>query len=118
MAFETKPLSKVIYQKDAETGVARIILNNPEKANAQGHDICWGVEECLYQAEADHDVKVVILKANGKGFCSGHVYNGDGTAENLARASERFGTGWKGTSDVFLWPCCTSGSFRSRPSRR
>jgi len=102
---ERTELETVIYEK--EGSVARIILNRPEKANAQNSAMVWDVERCLDDAEADYAVKVVILKANGRGFCAGHdVPGGPGgpTAfPEFTRAREA-GHPWKGQADLFLWP--------------
>jgi enoyl-CoA hydratase len=105
--MERRELETVIYEKDGP--VARIILNRPEKANAQNSVMVWDVEACLDDAEADYDIKVVVLKANGRGFCSGHdVPSGPGGRPDdvfpeFARAHEA-GHPWKGQADLFLWP--------------
>ena len=51
----------------------RITLNWPEKANAQDQKLADEVDAALLDADRDYDIKVLILKANGKGFCSGHA---------------------------------------------
>jgi enoyl-CoA hydratase/carnithine racemase len=65
----------------------------------------WAVDGALKAARADYDVKVVIIKANGRGFCSGHaISNAEGVfpefEENLARTGNRI----IGASTLFLWP--------------
>lgn len=67
-------LGRVIYE--TEGPVARIVLNWPDKANAQSSEMVWQVDACLDRAEDDAAVKVVILKGNGKGFCAGHAMGG------------------------------------------
>src|SRR5260370_27458859 len=67
--MDRQELDTVIYEKEGP--VARIILNRPEKANAQNSAMVRDVDRCLTDAERDYDVKVLILKANGGGFCSG-----------------------------------------------
>ena len=74
--MERRELETVIYEKDG--AIARIILNRPEKANAQNSAMVWDVENSLKDAEADYAIKVVILKANGNGFCAGHDVGGGG----------------------------------------
>ena len=95
----------MIYEK--ENSVARIILNRPEKANAQNAAMVHDVEECLNEAEADYDIKVVLIKANGKGFCAGHDVSGfGGPSDPLPEftAANEAGHPWKGQADLFLWP--------------
>jgi enoyl-CoA hydratase len=101
--MERHELETVIYEKDAP--VARIILNRPEKANAQNSPMVWDVENSLKDAEADYAIKVVIMKANGNGFSSGHDVGGGGAPESpeFATAMEA-GHPWDGPATLFLWP--------------
>jgi enoyl-CoA hydratase len=104
-AVERQELETVIFEK--EGAVARIILNRPEKANAQNAAMVWDVDRCLDDAERDYAIKVVILKANGRGFCSGHdVPAGPGGANTFPEftAAHEAGHPWKGQGDLFLWP--------------
>jgi enoyl-CoA hydratase len=102
-AVERQELETVIFEKEGP--VARIILNRPEKANAQNSPMVWDVENCLKDAEADYAIKVVIMKANGRGFCSGHDVAGPGGPsfpefEDAAQA----GHPWGGPGTLFMWP--------------
>jgi enoyl-CoA hydratase/carnithine racemase len=101
--MERRELETVIYEKDGP--VARIVLNRPEKANAQNPAMVWDVENSLKDAEADYSVKVVILKANGRGFCSGHDVSDPGAPQypEFLEASEA-GHPWGGSATLFLWP--------------
>ena len=87
---------------DAADGVAEITLDYPERGNLQDHDMVWAFDEALDLAEADYDVKVVLIKANGKGFCSGH--DGLGDYPEFHENRERTGTTWTGQSTLFLDP--------------
>jgi len=64
--FET-----IVYEKDGP--VARIVLNTPEKANIQTARQVYDMDEALVLADDDDEVKVLVLKANGQGFCAGHA---------------------------------------------
>ena len=72
--MEAQDLGRVLYEKDG--AIARIVLNWPEKANSQSSEMVWQVTQALDLAEHDYDVKVVIIKGNGKGFCAGHMISG------------------------------------------
>jgi methylglutaconyl-CoA hydratase len=48
-----------------------ITLNRPEKRNALSSELVAELKDAFSKAEADINVKVVILKANGESFCSG-----------------------------------------------
>lgn len=63
----------ILVEKDGP--IARLILNRPEKHNALKFDDLDTLVEALHDAEADDDIKVVILKGRGQSFCSGHDYN-------------------------------------------
>ncbi len=100
---ETTELEAVIYEREGH--IARIILNQPEKANAQSSAMVRDVEACLNDAEKDYGVRVVILKANGNGFCSGHLIGRQGTAyEEFKEAQEKVGSAWMPQYDLFVWP--------------
>ena len=68
---------RIIYQKDGP--IAKITLNWPEKANAQDQKLAEEVDAALLDADRDYDIKVLVLKANGKGFCSGHAIGDNAT---------------------------------------
>jgi len=63
-------MAEVLYDVDGH--VATITMNRPEVANAQDSALIDGIDHCLDLADADDDVRVVILKGNGKHFSSGH----------------------------------------------
>jgi enoyl-CoA hydratase/carnithine racemase len=96
-------LEAVIYEREGP--LARIILNQPETANAQSSAMVRDVETCLYEAERDYDVRVLVLKAIGRGFCSGHLIGKQGTAyEEFREAQEKVGSAWQPQFDLFVWP--------------
>ncbi len=51
--------------------IAWITLNRPEKRNALSFPLVTELRSAFAQAETDERVKVVVLKAEGKSFCSG-----------------------------------------------
>jgi len=61
--------SEVLYA--VEANVATITLNRPEVHNALTDPMFDEVVEGLRRAADDDDVKVVVLKGEGKSFCSG-----------------------------------------------
>jgi enoyl-CoA hydratase len=78
MASET-----VLYEVDA--AIATITMNRPEAANAQNSALIDGLDEAFDRADADDEVRVVILAAAGKHFSAGHdlkelVTDGQGDA--------------------------------------
>jgi enoyl-CoA hydratase len=62
----------VTYQTLDEGRIARIWLNRPEAHNAQNRTLLVQLDEAFGRAEADDNVRVVILAARGKNFSAGH----------------------------------------------
>ena len=54
-----------------DDGVARIVLNRPEKRNCLNEALVEAFFESLDIIRADRDLKVVITKGAGKAFSSG-----------------------------------------------
>lgn len=51
--------------------VATILLNRPEKLNAFNSDMLQAWQQALRDAQADPEVRVVVLTGAGRAFCSG-----------------------------------------------
>ncbi len=62
--------STILYQ--VEGPVATITLNRPEVANAQDTALIDELDAALDAADANADVRVVVLAANGRHFSAGH----------------------------------------------
>ena len=67
-------LDHVQYEIDDQVGV--ITLNRPEAANAQSPKVLAELDLAWKAADADHDVKVIVLKSTGKHFSAGHDMSG------------------------------------------
>ncbi|MGA5463120.1 enoyl-CoA hydratase [Mycobacterium sp. NPDC050041] len=63
---------QVTYESLDEGRIARIWLNRPESQNAQSRTLLVQLDEAFTRAEADDQVRVVILAARGKNFSAGH----------------------------------------------
>jgi enoyl-CoA hydratase len=64
MAYQT-----LLYEKAGR--VARIVLNRPERLNAIDLGMPDELERAVAEANADGDVRVIILKGAGRAFCAG-----------------------------------------------
>jgi methylglutaconyl-CoA hydratase len=73
-------------------GIARIVLNRPEKRNALDGALVEKIGTELANAEADPAIRVVLLAGEGPDFCSGadlaelRAMASNGPAENIAAA--------------------------------
>jgi enoyl-CoA hydratase len=59
-------------------GIGRIVLNRPEKRNAQDYRMLYELDAAFTAAARDENVKVIILAAEGKDFSSGHELHARG----------------------------------------
>ena len=60
------------YETFDEGRIVRILLNRPEARNAQNRGMLVELDEAFLAAEADDEVRVVILGGEGLMFSSGH----------------------------------------------
>jgi enoyl-CoA hydratase/carnithine racemase len=61
--------AEVLYA--VEAGIATVTLNRPERMNAISRPMLAQLSTCLLRADADPEVRVVILTATGRAFCAG-----------------------------------------------
>jgi enoyl-CoA hydratase len=62
----------VLYETLDEGRIARIMLNRPEARNAQNRGLLVELNDAFLRAEADDEVRVVILGGMGPMFTAGH----------------------------------------------
>ena len=66
-------MSNITVHQDADTGIATITLNRPDRRNALSLEL---MRELIVELEdlrpRQKQIRAVILAANGKVFCSGH----------------------------------------------
>ena len=61
-----------------QAGIARIVLNRPDKMNAQGVVMTYELDDAFKRACQDDSVNVIILAGEGKNFCAGHDLSREG----------------------------------------
>jgi enoyl-CoA hydratase/carnithine racemase len=97
-------MAHVQYETDGPIGV--ITLDRADKANAVNQQSLDELDEAWSEAAADQDVRVIVLKANGKHFSSGHDMTGSDEAlsGNGAKKSAA-GLDWKerGLQAIYEW---------------
>jgi enoyl-CoA hydratase len=105
---------RIIFEKQGP--IATITLNWPEKANAQDQKQVEEIDDALRNADRDYDIKVLVLKANGKGFCSGHaIGNNSVDYPEFVEGFKATGTPWKPQTDLFVKPILNLWEF-SKPT--
>jgi enoyl-CoA hydratase/carnithine racemase len=85
----TDQQSPVLYEA-LTNGVAVVTLNRPERMNAWGGGLAAAFYRSMDAAEADPNVRVIVLTGNGRAFCAGADM---GDLDTISGASESTGTG-------------------------
>jgi enoyl-CoA hydratase len=73
----------VLYQALDGGQIVRIMLNRPEVRNAQNRGLLVELDDAFLRAEADDDVRVVILGGMGPMFSAGHDMGSKVSREEL-----------------------------------
>jgi 2-(1,2-epoxy-1,2-dihydrophenyl)acetyl-CoA isomerase len=76
-----------VLHSDAD-GIRRITLNRPEAANALRPVDRNRLIELINEADEDHAVRVVVIAANGRHFCSGADLTGIAGSGDTKRATD------------------------------
>jgi len=69
-----------------EKSVMSIVLNRPEKLNAISFDMCRALEDAVEDAAHDRDIRIIVLRGEGKCFSSGIDLN------SLRQETEKYPT--------------------------
>jgi len=78
----------VLYEKDRCGSVAVVTLNRPEVLNAYNVAMRDALYECLLAVRDDPDVRVMVLRGNGRAFSTGGDISEFGTAPSPVEARE------------------------------
>lgn len=78
-------------QYTAQTPLAFITLNRPERLNAINRDLTRALEDAVAGANRDPDVRVIVLRGAGLAFCAGYDLETAPAAEARVQESTR---GW------------------------
>lgn len=81
--------------------VAELILNRPDKMNAIDGDCLRLFREHMAAVEADEQLRVLIVRANGRAFCAGADLEYVDNRLTGAASYADFLTEWHGTYELF-----------------
>ena len=84
MAYET-----VLY--DVQDNILTITLNRPEKLNAFTHGMVPELIDCFDRADADDNVRAIIVTGAGRAFCAGADISARALTAPRAAVSRRHG---------------------------
>lgn len=64
----------LVVERDSR-GVVTITLNQPSRFNVLSEEVLTHLQTALDRIETDENVRLVLLRGNGKAFCAGHDLN-------------------------------------------
>jgi enoyl-CoA hydratase len=99
---------------DVADGVATITLNRPDRANAQHQPLLEELNQAWEDAAADDNVRVILLRAEGKHFSAGHDTSHEASANNPDLAKVRDGIPKTGTLELYKWEARVYFGFSRR----
>lgn len=72
-ATKNSPLSAdPILLRELSDGILTLTLNRPAQFNALSGELLEALQQALDEAAVDVAVRVIVIGANGRGFCAGH----------------------------------------------
>ena len=78
----------ILYQSDPDSSIARLTLNRPDRLNAINDQMQVEIADAVAQADADPNVRVLIITGAGRAFCAG------GDMNQLGGSTNGNGSGW------------------------
>ena len=66
------PIAQDVLLSTTRDAITTLTLNRPEKFNSLSTELIEKLQSELDRIAADRSIRVVILAASGRGFCSGH----------------------------------------------
>ena len=80
-----QPEEQDIVRYEAADGIAWITMNRPEYHNAQNGKMTYLLDDVFKAAVADDEVKVIVLRGEGKHFSAGHDIGTPGRDVHLSQ---------------------------------
>ena len=113
VSTDTPAFGAIVYA--VEGPIATITLDRPDVANAQNTQLIDELDTALDIADADDDVRVVILAANGKHFSAGHDLKalvGDTEPDMWRRMRDTPEGKWRHEKTMYFDRCMRIRDFR------
>ncbi len=100
----------VLYEL-LDSGVAVLTLNRPERMNGWGGGLAAKFYALLDQAEADPNVRAIVVTGSGRAFCAGADMGDLSSIENAShRRRDRHQPSWSASAIRISWRRCASRS--------
>ena len=95
-------LKTIIFEKKDNIGI--ISFNRPQKLNAQNRQLVEDFLAALKAAEADSEIKAVIVKGEGRAFCSGDDLSEEKRFDSIENAMQMIETLQDTTRTILRMP--------------
>ena len=95
--------------------ILTITLNRPDKLNAFTERMCGELIDAFDRADADDEVRAIVVTGAGRGFCAGADLSGGGA---IVRLQRRAAADRRRTATAAGWSRCASSTAASRSSPR
>lgn len=105
---------EVLYA--VENGIATITLNRPERMNTISRTMLEQIGQLMLKADADPQVRVVILTGTGRAFCAGLDLTDATQGKGIGSRNDADTPAPRSTSRPHRRPSCST--WRSRRSAR
>ena len=92
----------VVYDADGADGVARLTLHRPDRLNAFTNQMQRDMCSAFDRADADPDVRAVVVTGSGRGFCAGADL---GSGERTFSGGQRSGRDPGGVVALRIFEC-------------
>lgn len=105
MAVDLKDLKTIRYEVEnaGENGIAVVTLDRPEARNAQNKRMTYELEAAFTDAARRSDVKVIVFRAEGPHFCSGHDMRDTESHKEFSLVFPYGGFGREGQEGHMAW---------------
>jgi enoyl-CoA hydratase/carnithine racemase len=90
MSAVPKDREAFVLREDRD-GVCTLTMNRPQQMNLLTSEMLDALQEAFEAISRDRRVRVVVLAANGKGFCAGHDLKEIRAMKELPRIEQLFG---------------------------
>lgn len=94
------------YDVDDEEMTAEITLDRPDRTNALSGELIEEFVDAVETAEADDDVRVIVVSGSGGNFSAGYDMSGSGHVEGVPTVDEQLDRYEEATDHVHaVWEC-------------
>jgi enoyl-CoA hydratase/carnithine racemase len=84
------PQAEPLLLREERDGICTLTLNRPAQMNLLTSEMLSALEEAFASLKSNSNIRVVILGANGKGFCAGHDLKEIRALKELPRIEQLF----------------------------